>query len=393
MTRGDGKSKRKRSRKQPRSSRGHRVWKYSLSFLLGAGVAVALLGLLFRGGTGARKAQRPEEAQSLAALLSKSPEELQGVDIAQMNLLCAEGLPGAEGLNLDRCLATLDAWAARVRRETARHLYRLSDPQYAEHYRNSEAYFRASMLLQVLQEDCGVHYNKERVRDIDFTNSRDLFLHGMVGSDNGGTCVSMPVLYLAVGRRLDYPMYLALTKAHVFARWDDPESGERFNIEGTGHGFSSHRDEHYRTWPMTLTQADLATGHYLKSLTPAQELALSLSARGHCLEDTGCLPEARLAYAHAHHFDPQSPEYLGFLAQATGGTQGGPPLAASRRQVPRAPLADLRRVEAINEYNRRLMEANASPMLQVPRGTGGWNGGRSAVPAGPARGATPTPWP
>ena len=42
-------------------------------------------------------------------------------------------------------------------------------------------------------------YNKQRVRDVDFKNSRDLFLHGMVGGASGGTCVSMPVLYVAVG--------------------------------------------------------------------------------------------------------------------------------------------------------------------------------------------------
>lgn len=384
MTRGDGKSKRKRSHGQPRSS-SRRVLGYVLAFLLGAGVAAALLGLLFRGGTSARKAQRPEEAQSLAAILSKSPEELQGIDIGEMNLSCAAGLPGAENLDVDRYLATLDRWADRVRRETERHLYRVRDPQYAKHYRNSEAYFRASMLLQVLQEDCGVHYSKDRVRDVDFTNSRDLFLHGMLDGGNGGTCVSMPVLYVAVGRRLDYPMYLVLAKAHVFARWEDPESGERFNIEGAGEGFSSFPDEHYRTWPMTLTQADLATGHYLKSLTPAEELAVFLAARGHCLEDTSHLPEARLAYAQAHRLDPKSREYLGFLADASGGGFGRPQVAEARRRRPRDPLEALRRIEAINAYNRRWMGPGGPAVPQVPGVPGGSAPGRLPRPAGPVR--------
>ena len=327
----------------------------------------------------------------MAALLSKSPEELQGVDIAEMNLLCAAGLPGAEDLDVDRCLARLDDWAARVRRETERHLYRVRDPQYAEHYRNSEAYFRASMLLQVLQEDCAVHYNKDRVRDVDFNDSRDLFLHGMVGSDNGGTCVSMPVLYVAVGRRLDYPMYLALAKAHVFARWDDPESGERFNIEGAGEGFSSYPDAHYRTWPMTLTQADLATGHYLTSLTPAEELAVFLAARGHCLEDTGRLPEARLAYARAHRLDPKSREYLGFLAHASGGRFGRPQMAEARRRRPRDPLDALRRIEAINAYNRRRMGPRDPAVPQVPGAPGSPAPRRWPYPGGPVRPGAPRP--
>jgi len=391
MARSDGKSKGKRSHKRPPSSNGRRVWYCGLSFLLGAGVTAALLGLLFHGGSDGQETQRPEGVHSLALLLRMNNEKVRGADVAEMNLLCAEGLPGAEDLDVDRCLATLDSWADRVRRETERHLYRVRDPQYAEHYRNSETYFRASMLLQVLQEDCGVHYNKERVRDINFTNSRDLFLHGMVGSDNGGTCVSMPVLYVAVGRRLDYPMYLVLAKAHVFARWDDPESGERFNIEGTGHGFSSHPDEHYRTWPMTLTRADLATGHYLKSLTPGEELAVFLAARGHCLEDTGQLPEARLAYAQAHRLDPKSREYLGFLARALGGAFQQPQMAEARRPRPRDALEALRRIEAINEANRRRMRPAVPAVPQVPVVPGGSAPGRLPHSAGPIGSSVPRP--
>jgi hypothetical protein len=41
-----------------------------------------------------------------------------------MNLLCAESLPGAENLNVQKCLARLDQWTEHVRCETERHLYR-----------------------------------------------------------------------------------------------------------------------------------------------------------------------------------------------------------------------------------------------------------------------------
>ena len=37
---------------------------------------------------------------NLAQLLALPPEQLEKIDIARMNLLCAEGLPGAENLNL-----------------------------------------------------------------------------------------------------------------------------------------------------------------------------------------------------------------------------------------------------------------------------------------------------
>jgi hypothetical protein len=113
------------------------------------------------------------------------------VDIAEMNLLCATDLSGAERLDIDRCLAKLDQWAERVRAETKRHAYRLSDPSLAEHYKGSASRFRAEFLLQVLQEDCGVHYNMDRVENIDFRRSQDLFLHGLIGDASGGTCVSI----------------------------------------------------------------------------------------------------------------------------------------------------------------------------------------------------------
>ena len=130
---------------------------FGLGVLLGAGAL--LLASRFRDNAASR--QPPLSAgDSLNRLLGMTREELCGLDIARMNLMCAEGLPGAEGLDVAQCLSRLDDWAQRVRRETQRHLYRVADPRYADQYRKSESYFRASMMLQVLQEDCGVHYNK-----------------------------------------------------------------------------------------------------------------------------------------------------------------------------------------------------------------------------------------
>jgi hypothetical protein len=195
-------------------------------------------------------------------------------------------------------------------------LYRAHDPKFAKQYRNSEAYLRASMMIQVLQEDLGVHYNIERVRDIDFTKSEDLFIHGMIGRNNGGTCVSMPVLYTAIGRRLGYPIFLTTAKAHLFCRWDDGK--ERFNIEGSGEGFSAFDDDYYMKWPQPIAETEVQAGLYLKSLTPREEMAVFLAARGHCLEDNGRLNECYVAYSLANHLAPTHPEYGTFLTAAVG---------------------------------------------------------------------------
>lgn len=255
------------------------------------------------------KADETEEARSidtLPELLAQDEATLPGMDLARMNLLCAQGLPGAEGMDIEAELAVLDRWAASVKFETERAMPKFyANPELYEH---SEGYFRILMLITVLQQDFEVRYNPDRIYSPDFTDCRDVFLHGLTqastGEHAGGTCVSMPVAYVAVARRLGYPVTLVTTKEHVFARWDGPN--ERFNIEGSGQGLITHDDDYYTTWPSELSPAERASGAYLRSLTPAQELGLFMSARGYVLEDTGSKREATVAYAYAHMLDPKS---------------------------------------------------------------------------------------
>ncbi len=167
------------------------------------------------------------------------------------------------------------------------------------------------MLVTVLQQDFGVHYNPERISDVDFTKSKDLFIHGMIDCDNGGTCVSMPVLYTAVAQRLGYPVYLVHAKKHVFCRWDAED--DRVNIEGSSRGLNSYDDEHYMTWPDKIEPSEVRDGDYLKSLTPSEAFAGFLASRGHCLEDNKLYPEARATYAMAHKAAPTRKIYRAFL--------------------------------------------------------------------------------
>ena len=300
-----------------------------------------------------------QKAFTLEKLLAMTPEQLKDVDIAEMNLLCATGLPGAEKLDVAKCMARLDEWAAHIRPETDRHLYRAHDPQWSAHYKNSENWLRAEMLAQVLNQDCGVHYNMARIREIDFRNSKDLLIHGMIDDPNGGTCASMPVLYTAVGRRLGYPLKLVLTKAHIFVRWDDGK--ERFNIETTSNGGTdTYPDEHYKEWPEKITDAEVKAGRYLISLSPAEELATFLANRGHCLLDNGHPKEAFDAYAAAHHLAPLDPAYSGWMQQAE--TRLRPP-TYYRQPRPGDRGGSTVDVEAVNAYNRQLMEQQMQPPL------------------------------
>ena len=143
-----------------------------------------------------------------------------------------------------------------MRLETDRHLYRFR--QNPGEYNNSEAYFRMLMMATVLQQDFGMHYNPARIATPEapeptsafYANSRDVFVHGCTEAPRMGTCASLPVAYVAIGRRLKYPVHLVVTKGHCLGRWEDEK--ERLNFEGTTVGFVSNDETHYRKWPYYL---------------------------------------------------------------------------------------------------------------------------------------------
>jgi hypothetical protein len=68
-----------------------------------------------------------------------------------------------------------------------RHYYKFR--QQPAEFEHSEGYFRMMMLVTVLQQDLGIHYNPDRARlplglpeasDKFFANSQDVFIHGKV---------------------------------------------------------------------------------------------------------------------------------------------------------------------------------------------------------------------
>jgi hypothetical protein len=330
----------------------------SLVRLLAIGVAtvILLVGTFFfcanHFGVSNRIAGLNREADSsiasLDALLGLPSSALQRVGIARMNLLCAQGLPGADGFDLNACLAELDEMATRAQSETERHLYRFR--RNPAEFENSEGFFRMLMLAVVLAEDFGVRYAPNKIGtaaearpdDGFFADARYVFLPGLLthrGSPPSldptlnpqpstlnpptGTCSSLPVLQVAVGRRLGYPLKLVTTKGHLFVRWESAQ--ERFNIEAAGQGVNRFTDDYYRHWPLEVAPAEEAAEGYLKSLTPQEELAVFLSIRGMCLREAARLPEAAVAFAAAARLAPACRGYQVMLARLQARPAPGPP--------------------------------------------------------------------
>ncbi len=102
--------------------------------------------------------------------------ELAKLDIALVNLACAEGLPGADKIDVDLCVRTLDQWAKQVLWQTNKQMRRYDkDPTS---YYNSRNYFRILMMITVLQRDLGVRYNPAKIAPDAPFDTADSFLHG-----------------------------------------------------------------------------------------------------------------------------------------------------------------------------------------------------------------------
>lgn len=284
---------------------------HALKRFVALAVAVAAIG----GGAFVLLKQSPSTAHrsgpsSYAELMAMPEAELAKVEIARMNLLCADGLPGAEGLDVRQCLTVLNQWAEVVRQAERKYLSQFH--QNPARYDNSLAKFKAVNLALTLKQDLGGDYNKELVTsgvmaDIRstrfFRDSADLFLHGFT-EKRKGSCASLPVLMVAVGRRCGYPLYLAACKGHLFCRWED--GSERFNIETAIEGVDSKPDSYYRGWPHPFAEDEMRTEKYLKSLSPAEELGVFAQIRAACLEENQRFPEAAQAYGLALRSFPDS---------------------------------------------------------------------------------------
>src|SRR5579859_5661741 len=87
--------------------------------------------------------------QTLDQLLEASPDQIARCDIALMNLLCAGGLPGAENLDIAKCIGRLEFMVEYIRAETERNLPRFrADPGWVFSSSDScsEAHYRMAQI-------------------------------------------------------------------------------------------------------------------------------------------------------------------------------------------------------------------------------------------------------
>ena len=126
----------------------------------------------------------------------------------------------------------------------------------------------------------------------------DLFLHSVLDRRQG-YCLSLSVLYLALGERLGLKLYGVVVPGHFFVRY---ESGRvRFNIETTGNG-ASPPDEHYLL-KFGVPEDDRGT-IYMQNLTKRQTLGCFFNNLGNVYNDIGDIDTAQLALERAVAINP-----------------------------------------------------------------------------------------
>lgn len=157
-----------------------------------------------------------------------------------------------------------------------------------------------SMAIPVINEYLFNELGFKSITEANDPNS--LFLHTVM-NEKRGYCLSLSILYLAVGERLGLPLYGVVVPGHFFVRYDDGRL--QFNIETTSDGGTAS-DEHYIT--KFKVPESRNGGIYMKSLNKIQTLGCFFNNLGNSYSDIGNMDSALLAFERAVKINPMLSE-------------------------------------------------------------------------------------
>ncbi len=246
-------------------------------------------------------------------LARQSNDELASLDIAEVHLACAADLPDSERIDCEGCIRKIDELSCWVERYTKHCLEKRSLVEKVEKGL-TENQDRMNCLTTVLWKGAGIRYNPAKIAADAPLDFDDAFIPAALFGP-GGTCATLPILYIAIGRRLGYPLKLVTAwgpkSLHLFCRWDDPH-GERFNVDVNFTGVCFPTDAYHRRHGQDPDREK--AGLFLKSKSPREELACFLVQRAFCWRQAGNLRECVEAFAWASSLSPDNAYLLnGFI--------------------------------------------------------------------------------
>ena len=209
--------------------------------------------------------------RTLADLLEMSPAELSKIDLAEMYLVCASGLPGVR-VDVEGCREALDRWAAEIRQQ----------PLDGDQFKKSQE------LLFILKRD------QSRFK----------------------IPLPLSMAYVSLGRRLAFPLKLASASGIPCVRWED--GNDSFNVPGV------HEEVLYEATRSAIEH----TGQRIE-VTPRRdkpqqtgntqvlgvrdELSVFVGMKAVSLEQAGMNAEALVAFSQAHCLCPCCTDHLNGL--------------------------------------------------------------------------------
>jgi hypothetical protein len=177
----------------------------------------------------------------IAALPGVNPEQeldklLQGkdenIDLALANWLMVAEIPEFQNLTREDYFVQLDDMTKQVQQKMAK--------MQADGWPDADSDNPQTRCRRFCSAIIGLHFDyAEQFREENLTPMQmnalyshpdNLFLAGLLRTKQG-TCVSMPLIYLVIGQRLNMPVHLVEIGKHYFIRWDDPRF--RIDIETT----------------------------------------------------------------------------------------------------------------------------------------------------------------
>ena len=133
------------------------------------------------------------------------------------------------------------------------------------------------------------------------TDPNDLFLHSVLDRKKG-YCLSLSVLYLAIGERLGLPLHGVVVPGHFFVRYDNGRI--QFNIETTSKG--GYADDNHYIEKFNVPENNRHI--YLENLNKRQTLGCFFNNLGNSYNDVGNPDQAMLALERAVEINPSLAE-------------------------------------------------------------------------------------
>jgi len=232
-------------------------------------------------------------------LLALSDAEFEAVDLVEVNLAVARGIPSLKDLDVPRYCDIVGEWTAAFRKflPGAERQFQ----QTPHKWKNDVHFFRVGMLAGFLGHDIGIRYveDHKQAGAVYYTNPGELFLNGLIDTKQG-SCGNMAALHVAMARQMGWPVSLACVKAHYISRFDNGKVIHNIEATNTDHPgtFASNSDDWYMS-KMGIPQKAVDCGSDLRSLSMREMIGAFLSLRGRHFTDVNDPERADESFALA----------------------------------------------------------------------------------------------